>query len=178
MFSSAKAPFFHFGQNLNFPSLERPFVDHLCHAYEKATQKTLDQDNIWEVFVNFEYSPQLIRSLIERIALNPGLEIQTAKEGVLNDLYTDRNFSEKWDARSQLEKLILIKVAYSDHNLYSKATLGDMALKLGIEELKAYTVQSALKALMRMVILIKSSVNEKYIIEDRNFANWIRQKDV
>jgi uncharacterized protein len=175
MFSSAKAPFFHFGQNLNFPSLERPFIDHLCQAYAQVSSRGLDQDSIWKVFIDFEYSPQLIRSLIERLALNPSLGIKEAKESILNDLYSDRNFVKFWDCRSQLEKMILTKVAQSEHNLYSKIMLKNLASELGVDELKPYTVQGAIRSLMRSSILIKSSTNDQYIIEDPNFASWIKQ---
>jgi predicted AAA+ superfamily ATPase len=46
MFSQAKAPFFHFGQNLIFPELERGFTDHLAQMFEKVTKRKLDHDKL------------------------------------------------------------------------------------------------------------------------------------
>ena len=92
--------------------------------------------------------------------------------------YDYRNFDQLWDSKSQLEKLILIKVTREEDNLYSKNTLDEFSSKLGIDELKPYTVQGAIKSLMRSSILIKSSTNEQYIIEDPNLASWIKQEKI
>lgn len=80
MFSQASAPFFHFGQNLTFPPLDRRFTDHLVSAFSATTQRLLDRDELWNAFVDMGRVPQLARSLVERLALNPSLSIGDAKD--------------------------------------------------------------------------------------------------
>lgn len=173
MFSNAKAPFFHFGQNLNFPSLERPFINHLCKVYNKVSTKQLDSELLWSIFLEFNHSPQLIRSLVERVALNPLSSVLEAKDSILNELYTDGNYKNVWQNCSELEKIILSHIMNKDLKLYSKVFLAKLASILGVEEIKAFTIQSAVRSLIRANILIKS--HDNLIFEDPNFKRWIKE---
>jgi hypothetical protein len=175
MFSSAQAPFFHFGQNLDLPALDKRFTDHLCCIYQRATKNQLDTDQLWQVFQALDYVPQLIRSLVERVALNPGLTVEQAKQALLQDLYDDRHYSEVWDHCSALERVVLKAMAKKNRSLYSRQMLNQFAKQLSLDELKSYTVQSAVKTLVRKHLIVRCSSNNRFIIEDPNFQHWVTE---
>ncbi|MDF1654043.1 MAG: hypothetical protein P1U34_02930 [Coxiellaceae bacterium] len=177
MFSKANAPFFHYGQNLDFPPLTKAFTDHLADVYRQATTRTLDQETLWQAFQQMDLVPQLIRALVENLALNPNLSIDTAKQQLLADLYNDRAYIEAWQDLSRLEQLLLVNIAPGKTPLFARDTRQQLAKQLGIEELKASTVQSAMRVLDRKGLIIKSSSESRHIIEDPNFKSWLEKVD-
>ena len=176
MFSSAQAPFFHFGQNLNFPLLEMPFIKHLCHAFKRATQRQINDQHLWDVFLSLGQSPQLARSLIERMALHPNLDLDSAKNEMLADLYDDRNYISTWQATSALGRSLLTMISCGEEGFYSRSTLDALALRLGMDSIKTSSVQGALRSLRSSGLIFKSSVHGKYIIEDPLFCEWVKNK--
>ena len=173
MFSKASAPFFHFGQNLDFPAMGKEFTDHLSDVYQQITHKKLDKTSLWQAFQDMDNVPQLIRSLVERLALNPNLEIEDGKEHLLDDLYQDRSYAEIWSQLSQLEKLILQEILLGESGLYAEKTLEKLSLELGVKTIKNSSIQSALRALTRKDIIIKSVISDRYVIDDPNFCSWL-----
>lgn len=178
MFSQAKAPFFHFGQNLPFPELGRDFTDHLANMFEKVTQRKLDKASLWASFEEMKKIPQLARSLVERIALNPQLSLKEASKQLLSELVTDRAFVEHWDRCSALEKLLLREIATDSAILFSNTTRQRLAKILGIKELSTSSVQSALRTLTRKNLIgHHPDQNGNYFIEDVHFKNWLLESE-
>jgi hypothetical protein len=176
MFSQAKAPFFHFGQNLPFPELDREFIDHLCHVFKQVTQRTLNSDQLWKVFESMEKVPQLIRSLVERLALQPNLSIEDAQKKLMADIFGDRTFAEKWEECSSLEKLLITDIAEENkQGLFSEHYRSTLAKTLGIPKLSVAMVQSAIRSLERRLIIGKQGERQGYFIEDPNFKRWLLQ---
>jgi hypothetical protein len=173
MFSQAKAPFFHFGQNLPFPELGQDFTDHLVKAFEKATQRTLDREYLWQVFVEMGKVPQLIRSLVERLALNPDLSMDAAKKQLLTQVYDDRAFVNIWRECSALEKLVLLEIVKDGTSLFAVVTRAQLAKTLGIDALAPTTIQAAIRALLRKMLIGRLEERGCYYIADPNFKNWL-----
>lgn len=176
MFSSASAPFFHFGQNLDFPELGKDFTDHLSNIFHKATGRKLDKDILWESFQQMDQVPQLVRSLVERLALNPNQTIKVAKSQLLEDLFNDRSFVESWSKLSALEKLLLKQIACDATSLFSERFRQDLSKMLGVSKLKVPNVQSALRSLLRKDLVGKFPDRGGYFIEDPNFKNWLQHQ--
>lgn len=176
MFSQAKAPFFHFGQNLDLPDLDQAFTDHLSDVYHRATQRKLDKKVLWEAFQSMGHVPQLVRSLVERLALNPDLSIQEAQDYLLADLHNHRSYVEIWSLLSRLEQLLVSEIAQGGESLFGKATREKLALGLGVETLNVSSVQSALRVLERKGLIVKSMVEQKYVLEDPNFKIWVEKQ--
>ncbi len=175
MFSESTAPFFHFGQNLPFPELGREFTDHLGNIFQKATQRTLDLDVLWEVFLEMEKVPQLARSLVERLALNPNMAIKEAKTELLSDILNDRAFEQMWENCSLVEQLILIEIAEDGGEIFSEKTRNKFSKKLGMTELPVAKIQSATRTLARKLLIGRSPLRGHYFIDDPNFKSWIQK---
>lgn len=173
MFSQASAPFFHFGQNLNFPPLERPFTDHLAAAFAATTQRLLDRDELWEAFIDMGRVPQLARSLVERLALNPSLTIADAKDSLIREINASRDYPTDWERCSALERLLLVAIAGDADELYGVAMRERLAAGLGVPELAVSSVQSALRALARRALVFKPDSSNRYEVEDPMFREWL-----
>ena len=173
MFSQAKAPFFHFGQNLNFPELDQKFTDHLCKVFKLATTRNIDPQKLWEIFLEMDRVPLLIRSVVERMALNPGLSIKDAQAELKAEIFGNREFKERWDNFSDLERHLLIAITHDVTQLFSAETRKSFAEKINLEDLPIYTLQAPVKKLLRQGIIGKSEERAAYFIDDPNFKNWI-----
>lgn len=175
MFSESTAPFFHFGQNLPFPELGREFTDHLSAIFHKATQRELNQNTLWDVFLEMEKIPQLARSLVERLALNPNLGIKEAKTELLADILNDRAFEQIWENCSPLERAILAEIAYEGSAIFSEPTRLKLARRLNITDLAVSKMQSATRSLARKLLIGRSPQRGLYFIDDPNFKSWIQK---
>ena len=173
MFSQAKAPFFHFGQNLPFPELERSFTDHLANMFETATKRKLDRDALWAIFQDMQRVPQLARALVERMALNPNLSLEESKDQLISQIFHDRAFVDVWEQCSGLEKLLLGELALGESSLFSVEKRAKFAKLLGVSELPVSGVQSALRVLGRKGLIGRSPQEKSYFIDDPNFKNWL-----
>ena len=65
-------------------------------------------------------APQLARSLVERLALNPNLTISEAKEQLLGDIFNDRAYVEIWKHSSKLEQDLLKEIARGAEAIFSE----------------------------------------------------------
>ncbi len=117
--------------------------------------------------------PQLARSLVERLALNPNLSIITAKEQLLNDVFNDRAYVEVWDKASKLEQILLNEIARGTESLFSESTRQKLANLLGIKALTVSSTQSALRVLQRKLLVGRSADRTGYFIDDPNFKRWL-----
>lgn len=173
MFSQAKAPFFHFGQNLPFPELERGFTDHLAHMFNIVTRRKLDQEGLWAMFLSMQRVPQLARALVERMALNPNLSLEESKNQLMSQIFDDRAFVEVWDQLSALERLLLNEISRGESTPFSAESREKFAKQLGVVELPVSGVQSALRVLQRKGLIGRFSDQRGYFIDDLNFKNWL-----
>ncbi len=173
MFSQAKAPFFHFGQNLPFPELDRGFTDHLVHMFEKVTKRKLDRDVLWDAFQDMQRVPQLARALVERMALNPNFSLKESKEQLMLQIFSDRAFVEIWEICSGLERLLLEEISKGQSNPFSNETRERFAKLLGVADLPISGVQSSIRVLQRKGLIGRLPEQRGYYIDDPNFKNWI-----
>lgn len=177
MFSQAKAPFFHFGLNLPFPELDRGFTDHLAYMFHKVTQRQLDPDVLWQAFLSMNRVPQLARTLVERLILNPNYSLPEIKKELMAQIYDDRAFADSWDQCSMLEKLLLQQISKGNFNPFSIQTRHYLAQQIGIKELKIPSIQSSLRVLRRKGLIGRLPEQRAYCIDDPNFKNWLLSEE-
>lgn len=173
MFSKAEAPFFHFGQSLLFPNLDRAFTQHLAAIFAKVTQCQVDENELWRLFQAWHFIPQLLRSLVERLVLDPNLTIQQASVGFGQALFDETIYVTLWSNLSSLERLLLQHIMLKQKVFFSKDVRKILAHQLGQVELPISTIQSALRTLQRKKIVSKLDSRGHYDIEDQYFINWL-----
>lgn len=177
MFSKADAPFFHFGQNLPFPVLDKAFTDHLASCFIKVTKRQLSKPELWKQFQDLQYVPQLIRALVERLALHPSLSIKQAKEHLIANLIDDRQYVAAWKGCSRLERLILHSIVSENHAVFSQTNREAYAQALDLPDVTVPNVQSAIRSLQRRELISRIENEHKYAFDDPNFERWILEQD-
>ncbi|MEO0401482.1 MAG: ATP-binding protein, partial [Pseudomonadota bacterium] len=78
MFSNRQAPFFHFGSNIDLPQLDGDFVRHVLAAHKAATTRDVPFAAAMTFFEQVNHSPYMMRNVLERMALNPQDDFETA----------------------------------------------------------------------------------------------------
>ena len=117
-------------------------------------------------------SPQLARSLVERLALYPALNIESAKTQLLADTMGHRDFRRRWNDFKPLEQFILKAISSAQVELYSSQFRQQLAEAIGVENISVSNVQSALRSLSKKQLIFKPE-NGTYEIEDALFKEWI-----
>lgn len=173
MFSASQAPFFHFGQNLNFPNLDKQFTDHLCEVYADVTSKDLDKQELWQAFESLGYVPQLIRGAVERVALYPDLTIEQACQQIQHELIDVHDFKLLWQSFSMFEQLLIQHIAAGQGKLFSQSVRQEIAQQLGMKVISVSTVQSALRSLLRRQIVGRGLKLGEYFVEDAGLVSWL-----
>lgn len=69
LFEDQRAPFFNFATVVDFPALERPFINHLVAIHRRITRLDCDPAALWAVFERVGRNAQLITGLVERMVL-------------------------------------------------------------------------------------------------------------
>lgn len=174
MFSQASAPFFHFGQNLPFPELDQAFTDHLAAVYYQITARKLDHGLLWNAFLELDRVPQLARSLVERLALNPNQTILEAKQTLFTDVYHDRAYVEIWEKLSKLDQMLLREIAITASGIFSEKNRQNLAKKLGVPLLTVPSIQSSIRVLQRKNLIGRLPDRGGYYIDDPNFKSWLQ----
>lgn len=178
MFSESKAPFFHFGQNLPFPELDKGFTDHLSRMFEKVTGRKINPEKLWDIFQEMQKVPQLIRSLVERLALNPDFSIENAKTQLLAEIFNDREFIKTWEECTALERLLLQEISVDEKTFFSEKARQLFASKLGVAELPVSSVQSSLRVLLRKGVIGRQPDRQGYYIDDPSFKSWMYEHKI
>jgi len=173
MFSKSDVPFFHFGQNLPFPEFEQDFTDHMAAVYKKTTQRKIDKNVLWNLFLDIDKVPQLLRSLVERLILHPDLTPEKAKNQLLEEIIENREYKEIWEKCSVIERLLIQTIMTEQGKLFSADKRKKMAKFMGIDELPVSTLQSAVRSLQRKNIIGSLPKQGEYYIDDPNFKSWL-----
>jgi uncharacterized protein len=171
MFSNRQAPFFHFGSNIDLPQLGEEFVRHVLAAHKTATTREIPLGPAMEFFEQVDRSPYMMRNVLERMALNPQDDFQTAARKVRDDLAERQGFPALWTGLSALNQAVLIEIVQGETALTSKAALDRMALATGSDSIKPGRVSGALKTLGRKHIIHK--LDDTYALQDPDFGRYI-----
>ena len=143
--------------------------------YAKVSERQLDKEALWFTFNEMQKVPQLARSLVERLVLNPELDLTTAKNQLLAEVFNGRAFANSWEICSILERLLLQEISKGNTSLFSIEVRNQLAKLLGIQSLAVSTVQSAIRTLRRKNLIGRFPERSGYFIEDPNFKEWLLQ---
>ena len=178
MFSQSAAPFFHFGQNLDFPAMGREFTDHLADVFLQVTSRQLDKEALWQGFEQLQFVPQHIRAVVERLALNPNLSIEQALANYAETLVDQSDYRQAWVGCQPLEQALLLIIAEKKKSsLYSNETREQLAQQSGQTTIISVSaVQNALRRLQKNTLIAKTSERGGYDIDDPSFLAWLREE--
>ena len=173
MFSNRQAPFFHFGNNIELPQLGDDFVRHVLAAHKNATHRDVPFEPAMAFFAQVDNSPFMMRSVLERMALNPDADFETAATRVREDLAERQGFPNLWSQLNPLAQAVLVEIVKGEIALTSKAARDRMASATGEAEISPGRVSGALRTLSRKNIIHK--IEDAWALQDPDFGRFISQ---
>lgn len=144
LFEEQKAAFFNFATVLDFPVLERPFIDHLVSIHQRITGQTLEADLLWEIFGEVGCNAQLVTGLVEQLVLRQSDDLAGLWAEFSDTLLGD----DGWCARQWAE------LALSDQAVYLLLREGRELFaeeSLALYERLGFSRGTAQKALARLI---------------------------
>lgn len=173
VFSNSNAPLYSTGSAIvDFPLLDKDFVEYIAEQFQLSTNRTLLVDPAWQAFLAFKQQPEPFLAGIVDMVLNPVLTLEDAMNNVKEKLIHTENHEEAWAALDQTQK-VLARMLAQDASLkpFSKSVVLKLRHIIGVESLEVTHVQRAMSKLSEIVI---KSPRDIYEFENEAFAQWIR----
>jgi hypothetical protein len=169
IFENKKSAFYHFGQLFTLDKI--PYSDFFTFLQNRFVAITDKATELSEKILNFSHChPHYTQQLAFHVWL--ALERENYSENIVNKtiddiiMLHDNDFERLWNNFNNIDKKVLIELAFEQANLLSVLTL--------YKNISASsTIFSALKRLTKKGILIKT---KKYEIDDPFFRCWIVNK--
>ncbi len=171
MFSNRQAPFFHFGSNIELPELGEDFVRHVLAAHKAATKREVPLEPAMEFFAQVNRSPFMMRSVLERMALNPNDNFDTAARKVREELAERQGFPAQWSDLNPLAQAVLVEIVRGEASLTSRAARARMAIAIKELDISPGRVSGALRTLGRKNIIHK--IDDKWTMQDPDFGRYV-----
>jgi hypothetical protein len=173
VFSNSKAPLYSTGAAIvDFPLLDRRFVEYIAEKFEASTKRTLPIETAWQIFVKLKQQPESFLMGIVDMVLNPARSIDEAMALVEAKLAHTENHEGVWAGLDATQKA-LVRLLAKDPTLkpFSKATLMALRKIIGVDSLKTTHVQRTMSNLESIVV---KSARDTYEFENEAFARWVR----
>lgn len=175
VFSNTDAPLYTVGATVNdFPRLEREFIDFVVAKFKVACGRDLDPEMLWSAFLTFRQQPEPLLTAVVTMLMDPGL---SAKQACANELAAHEraeNHEGTWQALDALQRQLVLLIADDPQaKPFAKATLSTLALRLGVSQLDAPSIQYALRRLAEKNIVAKSA-RGVFEFESDGFERWVK----
>ncbi len=171
MFSNRQSPFIHFGSNIELPPLGEDFVRHVLTAHKAATKREVPLEPAMDFFAQVDKSPFMMRSALERMALNPDDDFETAATKVRGELAERQVFPALWSDLSPLAQAVLVEIVLGETSLTSKAARARMAKATDEPDISPGRVSGALRTLGRKNIIHK--IDDDWTLQDPDFGRYV-----
>ncbi|ASP35909.1 hypothetical protein [Labrenzia sp. VG12] len=171
MFSNRQAPFFHFGSNIELPPLGEDFVRHMLKAHKTATSRDVDFDGAMAFFLQVDRSPYMMRNVLERMALNPDYDFDTAARRIREELAERQGFPALWSDLNALAQAVLVEIVKGETALTSNAARKRLGQATGEESVAPGRVSGATRTLRRKHIIHK--IDGNWVLQDADFGRYI-----
>jgi len=152
LFNDQKAPFFNFATVVDFPLLERPFVDHLARIHREITSLTMTTARLWELFDRSGRNAQVITGLVSQMVLRKSVDI----DATWADIETELTGAGGWCERAWADLLLSDQAVYllllEGQELFSESSLA-LYDALGFSRGSA---QQAIKRLINRSLIIRN----------------------
>ena len=90
--------------------MPKAFTDHLADTFYHTTKRQLDKDALWQAFIELNKSPQMARAMIEKMALNPNLSLDDAKQLLIDDTAQFNEYLPTYRQLTALQQAVLVLI--------------------------------------------------------------------
>ncbi|ALM86456.1 hypothetical protein [Bordetella sp. N] len=175
VFSNTNAPLYSAGHAIHdFPMLGREFVAFICKKFEASTGRKLDVEQAMKAHLQFHSRPEALVRCVVSMVLEPKLSLAAATRSEAARLLSADTHHSTWTALDALQRALIRQMADDPgYPPYAKASLAALGKQLGVPSLKATSVQKALGALSRVMVLTRTP-EETWEFENENFRDWVK----
>ncbi len=170
LFNDQRAPFFNFATVVDFPLLERPFVDHLARINQKITGLEIKADLLWDLFDRSGRNAQVITGLVSQMVLRKSDDIAGTWEDIEIELTGEGGWCEKAWADLLLSDQAVYLLLLEGQDLFSESSLA-LYDRLGFSRGSA---QQAIKRLINRSLITRNG-HGRYEIIVPILNEWLKQ---
>ncbi|MEO0401665.1 MAG: hypothetical protein AAF214_04755, partial [Pseudomonadota bacterium] len=139
--------------------------------HKAATTRDVPFAAAMTFFEQVNHSPYMMRNVLERMALNPQDDFETAASRVRGELADRQGFPHLWNTLSALNQAVVIEIVNGETALTSKSALGRMATATRTDKVTAGRISGALKTLGRNHIIHK--IDDVWVLQDPEFGRYV-----
>lgn len=170
LFNDQRAPFFNFATVVDFPLLDRPFVDHLARINQKITGLEINADLLWDLFDRSGRNAQVITGLVSQMVLRKSDDIAGTWEDIEIELTGEGGWCEKAWADLLLSDQAVYLLLLEGQDLFSESSLA-LYDRLGFSRGSA---QQAIKRLINRSLITRNG-HGRYELIVPILNEWLKQ---
>lgn len=111
LFEDQKAPFFNFATVMDFPLLDRAFVDHLAEIHHRITGLRVAAEDLWGLFERIGRNAQILTGLVERLVLLRTQDWKLVWEEIEGDMFGENGWCERvWHELAQSDRVVYLRL--------------------------------------------------------------------
>jgi len=173
MFSDKQAPFFHFATSVELEPLDRPFVEHLLAAFQRATGERLDPAAALAAFEALHKNPFFFRKLLELLLPQAKRDIPAALERLRAGLAANLGYDRLWLSLNAIQRAVAYTLARGAEMPFGEANRAEIGRLTRAEPPTIAQTQTALRRLVRLGVVTRIDGNTAYVFDDPELARWI-----
>lgn len=169
LFSDTKAPFYEFSDRIEFPRLNKDFIEFLSSVQYKLVHKNIDIEKAWKIFKEIDYNPAYMRSVIKIMILENNNDINNVYKRVLQTIALEHDYPTQWKELRPIDREVYVLISQGQP-IYAEQTIGNISKKIG-SEINKSKIQNCIRKLSRLQ-LITTDGQGKHLVEASGFAQW------
>jgi len=171
LFQDPSAPFFNFASVLDFPPLDRHFIDFLGATFKQITDLDTDADALWKIFERVGRNAQILSGLVQRMVLLKTPDWQRVWSELEEELLGDEGWcAQTWQRLSPSDQAVYIRLL-EGHDLFSEESLK----RYEMSGFSRGTAQQALRRLSNQNLIHRTGHGE-YERTVPLLDEWIRSR--
>lgn len=175
MFNDRKAPFFHFGMNIEMERFGKEFTDFLADRFNERVAVSIDKDKLYDIFCKLDRITEYIRHIINQLILEPDLSIRKAYEHYIAELYNTEKLTETWNKLSAIEQGVYLWLNSKQTNFYTDEFRKFLANTGKIAEVSNGQIQYALSKLLRAQHISQDETGS-YQLNNQFLTKWLNSQ--
>ena len=172
MFSSAKAPFFHFGTRMDLPPLDVAFVKHIATVLQGISRARVPVAGLGAAFESLHANPYFFRKLVEIMLTQPKLKLPDALAMLRERIAEEQGYPRLWESLQPIDRAVVMWLSRGPGPLFNKAAREYIGERIQEPELTIPTIQGSLRRLSKQHVVRLLGDRGKYGLEDVELGTW------
>lgn len=172
MFSDKRAPFFHFGMNIEMQKFGKEFTDFLSDRLHERSKSPINKDKLFDIFCKLDRITEYIRHIINQLALEPELSLDDVYNNYIAELYNVEKIEVVWNNLSQHEQGIYLWLKANKNTFYTNEFRAFLAKECKIAKITNGQIQYALAKLLKSQHIAQDEAG-KYQLNNQFLTKWL-----